>query len=320
MRKIRAKWKKLRGHTPTPDPQPREQVCRSASAPPPTTETDPIPSRTVSQHAHEFTSSRSSGVSIHIPHAPAGSSLSTAQVPVVEMYSTPPTGVPSSETRPDLEATTTGDISTTTDATAAQGDESESHLQTTTKGGSHIGDMITGAVRLALDITESLSDGVPFLPGAVKALKTVVEAYEVRRLRSRTRSCSSVELRRLIDSAPHAHVARVLQKYASNRESMSLLRKHIECLNAMVKSVIPKDRPCPPTLKEQLRIFSEYVCIFTRTQPIHTHIIMCADIVNAYLGRCKVLQPRWKNSKGPRRTRRRRSSCGGHLRPYVQTK
>ena len=40
-------------------------------------------------------------------------------------------------------------------------------------------DTVTGAVRLALDITESLSDGVPFLPGAVKALKTVVEAYEV---------------------------------------------------------------------------------------------------------------------------------------------
>ena len=53
------------------------------------------------------------------------------------------------------------------------------------EGGSNMGDMITGAVRLALDITESLSDGVPFLPGALKALRTVVEAYEVRRLCSR---------------------------------------------------------------------------------------------------------------------------------------
>ena len=49
------------------------------------------------------------------------------------------------------------------------------------KGGrSNTGETVTGAARLALDLAESLSEGVPFLPGAVKALITVVEAYEVR--------------------------------------------------------------------------------------------------------------------------------------------
>ena len=179
MRKIRAKWHKLRGRTPTPEPRPQEQVHRSASVPLRTTETDTIPSRPVSQQAHEHTSSRPAGISIPTPQAPAGSS-STAETLVVKTHSTPPTGVPSSETGPNPEPTTTGDVSITADATSAQqGDGSEVLPQTATKGGSNIGDMVTGAVRLALDITESLSDGVPFLPGAVKALKTVVEAYEV---------------------------------------------------------------------------------------------------------------------------------------------
>ena len=44
---------------------------------------------------------------------------------------------------------------------------------------SKIGEAVKGAVRVALDVTESLSDGVPFLSGAVKSLKTVVEVYEV---------------------------------------------------------------------------------------------------------------------------------------------
>ena len=44
-------------------------------------------------------------------------------------------------------------------------------------------DTVTGGVRLALDITESLSKGVPFLPGVVKALTTIVEVYEVCRSR-----------------------------------------------------------------------------------------------------------------------------------------
>ena len=55
---------------------------------------------------------------------------------------------------------------------------------------------MTGAVLLALDITESLSaaSGVPFLPDVVKALKTVVEAYEVRRSRAKASRWPSVEL------------------------------------------------------------------------------------------------------------------------------
>ena len=186
MRKIRAKWHKLRGRTPTPEPRPQEQVHRSASVPLPATETDTIPSRPVSQQAHcEHTSSRPAGVPIPTPEAPAGSS-STTETLVAKTHSTPPTGVPSSETGPDPEPTNTGDISATTDATSAQqGGGSEVHPKTTTKSGSNIGDMVTGAVRLALDITESLSDGVPFLSGVVKGFKTVLEAYEVCHLRSR---------------------------------------------------------------------------------------------------------------------------------------
>ena len=57
--------------------------------------------------------------------------------------------------------------------------------QDVAKGGrSNTGETVIGAARLALDLTESLSEGVPFLPGAVKALRTVVEAYEVRHLAS----------------------------------------------------------------------------------------------------------------------------------------
>ena len=55
-------------------------------------------------------------------------------------------------------------------------------------------DTVTGAVRLALDITESLSEGVPFLPGAVKALHTVMEAVEVCCSRSKVSPRPSVEL------------------------------------------------------------------------------------------------------------------------------
>ena len=45
-------------------------------------------------------------------------------------------------------------------------------------------------------------------------------------------------------------------------ESMDTLRKHIKSMNAMIESVLPKDRPCPLRLKEQLHIFSEYVHMF----------------------------------------------------------
>ena len=50
---------------------------------------------------------------------------------------------------------------------------------------------------------------------------------------------------------------------------MATLRQHIESLNAMVESVLPKDKPCPPLLREQLRIFSEYVHLFI-PQPYDT--------------------------------------------------
>ena len=265
MRKIRAKWHKLRGRTPTPE-RPQEHVHRSASVPLPTTEADTIPSRPVSQQAHEHASSRPAGISINISQVPAASSPSTAEIPVTEAHNALPTEVPSSETGPDPEPTTrttTGDISATADVKPAQqGDGSGAHPQTTTKGGSNVGDMLMGAVRLALDVTESLSDGVPFLPGAVKGLKTVLEAYEVCHLRSIACSWRSVELRHLIDSALHAQITRVSQKYASNRDSMDMLQKHIESMNTMIESVLPKDGPCPPKLKEQLGIFSKYVRIF----------------------------------------------------------
>ena len=70
-----------------------------------------------------------------------------------------------------------------------------------------------------------------------------------------------VVLRYLIDSALHAQITRVSQKYASNRESMDVLQKHIESMNTMIKSVRPKDGPYPPKLEEQLGIFSNYVGI-----------------------------------------------------------
>ena len=59
-------------------------------------------------------------------------------------------------------------------------EEPRSDSKQTKEGHSKIGEAVKGAVRVALDLTESLSDGVPFLSGAVKALKTVVEVYEVR--------------------------------------------------------------------------------------------------------------------------------------------
>ena len=54
----------------------------------------------------------------------------------------------------------------------------------------------------------------------------------------------------------------MLQKYASNREAMVVLQKRIESMNTMIKSALPKDKPCPPKLKEQLAALSRYVPIF----------------------------------------------------------
>ena len=132
------------------------------------------------------------------------------------------------------------------------------------KGGcSNTGETVTGAARLALDLAESLSEGVPFLPGAVKALKPVVEAYEVRFLVMGTLPNPIVHLW-LTSCTPTllACAFGVLQKYGSNRESMDTLRRHIDSMNSMIKSVIPEGKSCPPKLEEQLRVFSQYVSVF----------------------------------------------------------
>ena len=57
------------------------------------------------------------------------------------------------------------------------------------------------------------------------------------------------------------HYTYVLQKYASNQESMATLQEHIESMNTMIESVLPKGTPCPSMLQNPLRIFHEYVRI-----------------------------------------------------------
>ena len=59
------------------------------------------------------------------------------------------------------------------------GEGTRSGSKETKEAHSKSGEAVKGAIRTALDATESLSDGVPFLSGAVKSLKTVVEVYEV---------------------------------------------------------------------------------------------------------------------------------------------
>ena len=81
------------------------------------------------------------------------------------------------------EATLTGPTDSTNVTPDEHGEELESRLQVTKEGHSNTRATVKGAVHLALDITESLSDGVPFLPGVVKALRMIVEAHEVRRSR-----------------------------------------------------------------------------------------------------------------------------------------
>ena len=86
-----------------------------------------------------------------------------------------------SRTPSDRQETTIPGPTDTTNATPDEHEEGlESRPQVAKAGHSKTRDKVTGGVRLALDITESLSEGVPFLPGVVKALKTVLEAYEVR--------------------------------------------------------------------------------------------------------------------------------------------
>ena len=80
---------------------------------------------------------------------------------------------------------------------------------------------------------------------------------------------------------------RVLQKYASNRESMDTLQKHIESINAVLKLVVPEDGPCPPKLREQLRIFREYVhTSISKLADLHPYHL--ADLTNALTAALKV--------------------------------
>ena len=177
-KKIRGKWDKLRGHTPTPEPE----VGRPTSTPSTTTVTISISSPSVMESTPESTSSSHPGMSTNAPQVlPRSSPTSCAEIVVTET-SPLSTGASPSGMSPDPQVTTTTELSSST------GVGSEGRPQTSKEGRSNIGDTVTGAVRLALDITESLSAGFPFLPGAVKALKTVVEVYEVWRLRPR--ACS----------------------------------------------------------------------------------------------------------------------------------
>ena len=188
-KRIRKKWDKLRGRTPTPEPE----VGRPASAPPTTTGTVPIPSQSVIRPIPEPTSSSHPVTSRGTPQAPTGSPPTSAESPVTET-SPLSTGVPPFQTPPDPHATTPVELPPSRNGTTDnQGGRVEDCPQTTKEGHSNVRDAVTSAVRLALDITESLSDGVPFLPGAVKALKTVMEAYEVCRLQSSVCSALSIQ-------------------------------------------------------------------------------------------------------------------------------
>ena len=196
---IRAKWVKTIGRSRTPEPQRRqgEVIHRPASAPPPTTATDRIPSQPVIQLTVEQTPPLTSRTSENTPHAPTESSSSSAKNSISNV-----TGGPPPRTRSDPHETTIQGSTVSTNATHDEhGEGLESRPKVTKEGHSNTRDTVKGAVRLALEVTESLSEGVPFLPGVVKALKTVVEAYEVRRSRSKASPWPFVELRHLIDSA-----------------------------------------------------------------------------------------------------------------------
>ena len=72
---------------------------------------------------------------------------------------------------------------------------------------------------------------------------------------------------------------------------MDTLQKHIESMNAMVESVLPKDRACPPTLKEQLRIFGEYVHMFI-PESVNPHPYHHAELTIVFIGASKVSRQR----------------------------
>ena len=111
------------------------------------------------------------------PHSPTESSSSPGEVPIAKV-----TGGPSSRTPSDpQEATLPGPADSKNVTPDEHGEELEGRLQVTKEGRSNTRATVKGAVYLALNITESLSDGVPFLPGVVKALRMIAEAHEVRR-------------------------------------------------------------------------------------------------------------------------------------------
>ena len=169
---LHAKWDKLRGRSPTPEPQHgQEQLHRSSSTPPAITATDYIPSQPNIDSSVAQTSLYPSRTSGDTPHPSTESSSSSAEISIAQKV----TGGPPSRTPSDPQEAIPDE----------HGEGLEGCLKANKEGYSNTRDIVTGAVRLALDITESLSEGVPFLPGAIKALKTVVEAYEVRRLRSK---------------------------------------------------------------------------------------------------------------------------------------
>ena len=113
------------------------------------------------------------------PHPPTESSSSPGEIPIAKVTSGPPRRTPSDP----QEATLPGPTVLTNVTPDEHGEGVESRPKVTKEAHSNTRDTVKGAVRLALDITESLSDGVPFLPGVVKALGMIAEAHEVRRSR-----------------------------------------------------------------------------------------------------------------------------------------
>ena len=184
---LHTKWDKFRGHSSSPEPRGgQEQVPRSKSTLPPTTTADCVPSQSVIELTIEQTWPYPVTTSRDIPHAPTESPSSSAEVVITEA---PTGGYPYYTASNPQDITTASPTASTDIAPYERGNGPRGHMKTTMGSRSSKGDTVTGAVRLALDITESLSDGVPFLPGAVKALRTVVEACDVRR--SHSRACSS---------------------------------------------------------------------------------------------------------------------------------
>ena len=96
------------------------------------------------------------------PHPPTEPSSSPGEIPIAKVTSGPPRRTPSDP----QEATLPGPTVLTNVTPDEHGEGVESRPKVTKEAHSNTRDTVKGAVRLALDITESLSAGVPFLPGA----------------------------------------------------------------------------------------------------------------------------------------------------------